>query len=275
MHIGSGQYTYTNPSKGLLFVGNIFYQAANDYITNATFTPTRDTVVGGAFLPVGSRITMPINVDGYNSLRSFVTFAVPISFIKSNFNLNGGVTFSKIPGLSNNILNETKNTTYTLGSVLASNVSQYVDFTLSYSANFNQVRNEAQPLLDNNYFQHAAGLQMNLLSKNGWFFQNDVNNQFYSGLSEGFNQSYVLWNMSAGKKVLKGQKGEIKVSVFDLLKQNRSITRNVTGDYIEDVRNEVLRQYFMLHFTYNLRNFGTAAARQENRQERGMGNPRF
>jgi hypothetical protein len=30
--------------------------------------------------------------------------------------------------------------------------------------------------------------------------------------------------MSAGKKILKGQKGEIKVSVFDLLKQNQSIT---------------------------------------------------
>ena len=88
--------------------------------------------------------------------------------------------------------------------------------------------------------------------------------------------------MSAGKKVLKNQKGEIKVSVFDLLKQNQSITRNITANYIEDLRNQVLTQYFMLHFTYNLRNFGTAAARQQNRQGRegwggpgGGGPPRF
>jgi hypothetical protein len=84
--------------------------------------------------------------------------------------------------------------------------------------------------------------------------------------------------MSLGKKILKNQKGEIKLSVFDLLKQNQSITRNITGEYIEDVRNDVLQQYFMLNFTYNLRNFGTAATRQMNREGGNRnfgGQPRF
>jgi hypothetical protein len=118
---------------------------------------------------------------------------------------------------------------------------------------------------NDNFFQHVAGLQLNLLSKNGWFFQNDLNNQFFKGLSQGFDQAYSLWNMSIGKKFLKDNKGELKVGVFDLLKQNRSIARNVTENYIEDNRNVVLQQYFMTTFTYNLRNFGTAAARAANR----------
>ena len=82
---------------------------------------------------------------------------------------------------------------------------------------------------------------------------------------------------ASAKKFLKAQKGELKLTVFDLLKQNQSIVRNVTGEYIEDVRNEVLRQYFMLTFTYNLRNFGTAASRQQNRENRGNfgDGPRF
>src|SRR5205085_8195284 len=104
-------------------------------------------------------------------------------------------------------------------------------------------------------------------------FQNDLNNQLYSGLTEGYNQNYFLWNMSAGKKFLKNQKGELKLSVFDLLKQNRSITRNVTETYIEDVQNQVLQQYFMLTFTYNLRNFG-AGIMNSNRPNRNFG-PRF
>jgi hypothetical protein len=281
--LGSFQYTYTNTAKGLLFVGNLFYQTANDYISNATYTVTgKDSTVGGVSLPAGSRLTFPVNLDGYNNMRSFFTFAVPLGFVKSNLNLNGGVSQATIPGIINNIRNETKNTTYTLGSVIASNVSQFVDFTVSYSANFNQVDTKVPVQGANsnqNYFQHIAGLQLNLLSKSGWFFQNDLNNQYFSGLSEGFNQNYYLWNMSAGKKILKGQKGEIKVSVFDLLKQNQSITRNITGEYIEDVQNQVLQQYFMLHFTYNLRNFGTAASRQQNREGRegrgGFGPPRF
>jgi hypothetical protein len=206
-----------------------------------------------------------VNLDGYRSLRSFLTFAVPLKFIKSNLNLNGGVTFSKLPGIINGLQNETDNTIYTAGAVIASNVSQYVDFTVSYSANFNNVKNQLQPASNDHYFQHVAGVQLNLLSKSGWFFQNDLNNQYYSGLSAGFNQDYWLWNMSAGKKILKDQKGELKLSVFDLLKQNRSITREVTSEYIQDVQNQVLQQYFMLTFTYNLRNFGTAAARAANR----------
>jgi hypothetical protein len=72
--------------------------------------------------------------------------------------------------------------------------------------------------------------------------------------------------MSAGKKILKDQRGELRVSVFDLLKQNQAIRRNVTENYIEDVQNDVLQQYFMLTFTYNLRNFGTAASRAANRK---------
>jgi hypothetical protein len=119
---------------------------------------------------------------------------------------------------------------------------------------------------------------MNLLSKNGWFFQNDLSNQLYNGLTQGFNQNYTLWNMAVGKKFLKDRKGEVKLSVFDLLRQNQSITRNVTETYIEDTQNQVLRQYFLLQFTYNLRNFGTAATRQMNRPGNNRnfgGEPRF
>jgi hypothetical protein len=259
MHVLSTRYTFTNTSKGLLFVGNVFLQAGNNYIANATFVPIRDSSIGyGISLRPGQQLVKPVNLDGYASLRSFLTFAVPLKFIKSNFNLNGGFTLSRLPGLINNVQNQTKNYTYTLGTVIASNVSQYVDFTVSYSANFNQVRSNTLKSNNQDYFNHLAGLQLNLLSKKGWFFQNDLNSQLYSGLTEGFNQSYFLWNMSAGKKILKDQKGEIRLSVFDLLRQNQSIVRNVTETYIEDVQNQVLRQYFLLTFTYNLRNFGSA-----------------
>ncbi|MEO7766680.1 MAG: outer membrane beta-barrel protein, partial [Ferruginibacter sp.] len=112
--------------------------------------------------------------------------------------------------------------------------------------------------------------------KKGWFIQNDVSNQKYSGLTDGFNQSYWLWNAAIGKKFLKKQAGELKLSVFDLLKQNQSISRTVTGAYIEDVQSQVLQQYFMLTFSYSLKNFGVAARGNErnNQGREGMMGPR-
>ncbi len=259
-HQMSARYTYTNTKKGQLFVGNIFYQATKNYITNATYVALTDSVISNTLvLKSGQQLTRPVNLDGYNSLRSFFTFATPVKFIKSNLNLNAGVTLSRLPGIINNQLNKSNTITYTLGTVIASNVSQYVDFTVSYSANFNNVTNDLSSSLDQKYFSHTASVQLNLLSKKGWFFQTDLNNQLYSGLSQGFNQSYFLWNISTGKKFLKNQQGELRLSVFDVLKQNQSITRTVSETYIEDVQNRVLKQYFMLTFAYNLRNFGKAS----------------
>jgi hypothetical protein len=64
------------------------------------------------------------------------------------------------------------------------------------------------------------------------------------------------------------------LSVFDLLKQNQSIVRTVTGAYIEDSQSKVLQQYFMLTFSYSLKNFGVAA-RSFNQNENGPGRERM
>jgi len=82
-----------------------------------------------------------------------------------------------------------------------------------------------------------------------------------------FNQSYWLWNAAIGKKFLKNKTGELKLSVFDLLKQNQSIVRTVQENYVEDSQTKVLQQYFMLTFTYSLKNFGKPPARNFPRRD--------
>jgi hypothetical protein len=254
----SGRYTYTNTNKGQSFFANLFLQTTGNYISNATYIAGADsTIQKGIVLKQGSQLSRPVNLNGYRSLRSFFTYSQPVKFIKSNINLNAGFSYSRLPGLINYNQSVTNNYTYTTGVGITSNISQYIDYNLSYTANFNNATSSIASGTDNNYVNQVAGLQLNLLSKKGWFVQNDVNYETYSGLSSGYNQSYWLWNAAVGKKLFKKQTGEIKLSVFDLLKQNQSITRTVTENYIEDAINNVLRQYFMLTFTYNLKNFGT------------------
>ena len=177
--------------------------------------------------------------------------------MKSNLNVNGGFSYAKTPGQVNYQKNIANSYTYNGGLVIASNISQYIDFNVSYNASFTNTKNQLTTAANTNYVTQTAGAQLNLLSKKGWFVQNDISNTSYSGLSAGNNQSYWLWNAGIGKKFLKNQAGELKLSVFDLLKQNQSITRTVDANYITDTRNDVLRQYFMLTFTYKLKNFGT------------------
>ncbi|MGN6293660.1 MAG: outer membrane beta-barrel protein [Chitinophagaceae bacterium] len=271
-HFVSGRYTFTNTQKGQSFFANIFLQTAQDYITSALFSPQigDSTIQQNIVLKKGSQLTKPVNLDGYKSLRTFFTYSMPVKFIKSTINLNAGFTYSRLPGQFNQELTVTNNYVYSGGLVIASNISEYVDFNLSYNANINNAKTTTQSASDNNYVNQAVGGQMNLLTKNGWFLQNDLSYQSNSGLAAGLNTNFLLWNAGFGKKFLKNKAGELKLSVFDLLKQNQSVTRTVTGLEIVDEQNTVLQQYFMLTFTYSLKNFGTA--RSSGPQRRPMMN---
>jgi hypothetical protein len=255
----STRYTFTNTAKGQSFFANIYLQQNNNYITNATYLAASDSALTPTvILHKGSQLTKPVNVDGYFNIRSFFTYGMPVKFLKSNINFNAGLTWSQTPGMINYVKSITNNYNYNTGVVLASNINEYIDFNLSYSAGFNVINNSTQPSQNNNYITSSPGLTINLLSKKGWFIFNDVSNQTYKGLSAGINQSYWLWNAAIGKKFFKKQTGELKLSAFDLLKQNSSISRTSTASYVEDDQNQVLKQYFLLTFTYKLKSFGKA-----------------
>ena len=268
------RFTYTNSVKGQSLFANIYISKIDNYISNATFTARQDSILSKTVtLFKGSQLSKPVNIDGYFSARTFFTFGMPVKFIKSNLNFNAGLSYAKLPGLLNNMENISNSYNYNLGAVLASNISEFIDFTVSYSANINDVKNTIRPTLNNNYFTQSAGVTANLLTKKGTFFQNDISNQSYKGLTDGFNQSYWLWNMAVGQKFLKNQMGELKLSVFDLLKQNKSITRDVTSSYVQDVKNQVLQQYFMLTFTYKLKTFGKGKPSNNNERNRMFMHP--
>lgn len=273
-HFVSARYTFTNTQKGQSLFANVFLNVQQKYISSGTFiAQLGDSLIqNGIVLDSGSQLTKPVNLDGYKNFRSFFTFSQPVKFIKSTLNLSTGFSYTTLPSLLNTQKGKTDNYTYSAGVVIASNISEYVDFNLSYNVNFNTARSSLEQA-DDKYVNQAAGLQFNLLSKKGWFLQNDVNNQSYTGLSGGFNQSFWLWNAGVGKKFLKKKEAELKLTVFDLLKQNQSIVRTVTEQGITDSQSRVLQQFFMLTFTYSLKNFGKPANNNfQRRENRGMPN---
>jgi hypothetical protein len=268
-HFLSGRYAYTNSKTSKSFFANLFLQTASNYISNASyFIRGADTVINNVKVSKNSQFTKPVNLNGYKSLRTFFTYSMPLKFIKTTLNVSAGFSYSKLPGMVDYQKIFTNSYAYNGGVVLASNISEYVDFNVSYNASLTKSKTNTTRSTSSESLNQTIGAQVNLLSKNGWFIQNDVSGNTYSGLSGGLNQSFWLWNAAIGKKFLKYKAGELKLSVFDLLKQNQSITRTITDTYIQDVQTQVLQQYFMLTFTYSLKNFGTAKA-SNNDQNRG------
>lgn len=234
-----------------------FFSAQNtkDYISNQTSILSQDSIVSNdLILQRGAQITTPINVDDYWSLRSNTTFGILIEPIKNNLNASVGLTYIKLPGITNGIENiaETYSSNIRLG--LSSNISEKIDYNLYYQIAGSNVENSIQEA-NSSYVTQTLGFKLNLTLKHNFVFRNETSFQRYRGINNSFDSDYTLWNMGIAKKFWKNNRGELELSVFDLLGENQSFNQEVTTRYIEESQTKVLQQFFMLTFTYQIRNF--------------------
>lgn len=251
------RFNAANLQKSTSFSGFVHGSFTKDYIGNATYISTSDTVnVDGILLPRGSQLTRPVNLNGMVSIRSAFTYALSLKKVKSNLNLNTGLTYNRIPGLINEVTNLAHNYNLNSGFMLGSNISKDLDFSLGYSVSYIWVMNSIQPENNNNYLTGNGMVRLNWMPWKGLVINTDFSNSLYRGLSSSFNQQIWLWNAGIGYKFLKEKQAEVRLIAFDLLKQNQSISRNVTETYIEDTNTSILQQYFMVSFIYNVRKFG-------------------
>ncbi len=250
------RYSSVNTAKSTAFFvlfGGTFTQ---NYIATESFIARSDSVITpGIILYSGSQLSKPVNLNGYYNIRAFVNYSFAIPKIKCNFSSNLGGTYGSTPGLINNSLNHADNATASLGLVLSSNISEKVDFTISSNSSYYITNNSIQSKLNTSYFNQNSKLKIQVMPWKGLVLQTDLTHQYYDGLSQNYNQNYLLWNAAIGYKFLKNKAAEFRLSVYDILKQNTSLTRNTTVTYYEDVQTNVLQRYLMLTFTYNLKNF--------------------
>ncbi|WP_200977265.1 outer membrane beta-barrel protein [Echinicola sp. 20G] len=228
-----------------------------NFMGTSTYIATKDTLIqDDVLLRQGGQLSRPVNLENAWNANTSISFGFPLGFMKSNLNLDTRLNYSNQPGLINDQLNTNHSLGMGQGLGISSNVSEKLDFNLSTSANYNIVRSTLQKDRDSNYYSQSTRLDLYWNFWKGFFFSTNVNNQFYIGLGEEYDQSIWLMNADFGYRFPPSQNLELKMTVFDLLNQNTSINRNVTDVYIENERTEVLRQFFMVTLTYNLRAFG-------------------
>jgi hypothetical protein len=232
--------------------------AARHYIGNSSLVAFSDTINEGILLRRGSQLSRPVNLDGQYSLRTFLMYSRPLSFIKSNLNSNAGINFSRTPGLLNGKLNFAESPSYSAGIGISSNISKAVDFSLNYNFSYTSVDNSLVPAQNNSYYNQIIGIKANFVLKESLVLNGDFSQNLFNGLSQGINTNFALLNLGLGYKFLKGKQAELRATVFDLLNQNTNLSRSITETYTEDSRSNNLGQFYMLTFTYTLRVFKPA-----------------
>lgn len=271
------RFSSTNNKKGTvfyLFAGGDF---SDNYIGERTYLGGTDVLLYDQLnIDKRAQLTLPENLSGYYSLRSYVTIGLPVSVIKSKLNFNITGNYSNTPSIIDDLDNDNTNATLGFGVSLTSNISTNVDFTISSNTNLGSAKNTLQPEFNSDYVNQTTGLKLDVIFPYGITWRNQINHQIYSGYGEDFDNTFVLGIMSVGKKFLKNNRAEISVSIFDLFNQNQAISRTITSTYNESIISNVLQRYFMVNFKYDLRHFGKASASSQigNEKRRGDRGPR-
>ena len=243
-----------NWMAGKTLFGFVSGSLTQDFIGTESVVTSSDTTVAGITLPPGATITRPVNLNGRMSVNSYFTYGFPVDFIESNLNLNGGVGYQRTPGLVNGAENFSNNTSFTGGFFYSSNFSEDFDLTASYRGSYNVVVNTLQVQADQNYYSHSVSGQL-IWNIGDFACSTDVVNTMYDGLGPGFDQTFTVWNAGIGYRFMEGGAAQIRLTIFDILRQNNSINRTVNDITIDDTRTQVLTQYAMLSFSYDLRTF--------------------
>lgn len=229
---------------------------------NANFTDN-DIQNSTTYLPNGAQFTRPVNLSGTYNINGFLNYGFPLKKPKSNINIGLNLSRSQSQTLVNALSNYTRSTIAGFDASWTTNIKEGFDMNFSSKSSVNFARYTLQPQQNGDFFTQTFVAEPTVYTKSGWVFSTDFRYIKNTGRAEGFNTNIPLWSASIAKQLFKKKDGELKFYVFDLLNQNQSLTRNVTGNTIQDVSTVVLKRYFMISFTYNLRSFGAPAANQQ------------
>ncbi|MEO5989823.1 MAG: outer membrane beta-barrel protein [Candidatus Eisenbacteria bacterium] len=225
----------------------------SDPIANSTYTALTDTVVDGVTLARGTQLSKPVNLNESWNANAFAAYSFPVKHLKSILSFNGGGSFSRTPSRSNNLTNVGSTYAVRSGTVLSSNISPNLDFTVSYQGTYNISRSTLSTSTSSAYYTHRAGMRLNVVMGPGIVLRQELNHNLQSGASSSYRQNVLLWNTTLGKKLLKGDKGELRLTATDVLEQDRSVNRSFTETYVQDSRDRTLGRYVQAVFTYSFK----------------------
>ncbi len=262
-HAVNLSYNNFNFISGKVLFANINFSTVKNQIVNNT-----------SFNPVGGRqFSVPENVNGYYNVLGFYTFSKPYKNRKYVLTFNGSVNYNHNINLTDNIKNIGKNWIVSQGFVVEYNLKEWLELGTGINYSLNDLRYKSKTNLPGtfrNTSSNAWSLTNNInidLTKR-LILKYDIDYTINKGLANGVSQNPVLINASLEQQLFKRKNGIIKLSAYDLLKQNTNISRSISNGFTTDTRTNRLTRYFMLTFTYRLQKF---AGKQMQGGIRGMG----
>src|SRR5690606_4931411 len=120
-----------------------------------------------------------------------------------------------------------------------------------------------EALKGENLVTHGANMNTVAYFTNNLVWRNDISFSYNYNISDVFDKSIWFWNSTLAYTFMKDNATLILI-YYDLLNQNNNARRTVSENYIQDSQNTVLKQYFMLSFSWKFNTLGKAGESNDN-----------
>jgi len=234
--------------------------------------------VGNITLAKGGRITRPENIGKQYSIYSGLTYGFPFDLLRSNVNVSLNGNYSSSPSIQYYYkgddqegktlydIYDTKVQNFGINPNLhiTSNISQDLDFDINYTPGWSKVVDKQNEKNNSEYLDHTASFRLNWTFWRGFTTEQSVSYSFLDGGKLSDDRQQTIWNMSVGKKFLKGNKAEIKAQIFDVLGKANGFTRTPGNESISMRYQNFMPRYFLLTFTYKITNYKSSSSKSSN-----------
>lgn len=208
---------------------------------------------------VGVKTTRPVNVNGVYDISGTVNLGLPLHFLKGSIHFGVTGSYTKNKSFINSAANSINTLNVSPDVRVDFEVTEKLDISLSAGVNYYKTQYGLQASLNTEYLNHTYSTEINWQLPKSFYFNTEFTYTINNQLASGFNAKVPLWNAFISKQFLRYNRGEIKLSAFDMLKQNIGVSRSTSQNYIEDKRVKNLQRFFLLSFTYSLTKNGLSS----------------
>lgn len=227
------------------FYQNIFFRTTSNLISyNKDIDPES-----------AKTITTPINTNGNFSGNFYFGYGFKVKKIDLQVNLNPSVSYNKSVLSINSKINNSS--TLNSGFSIYLNKSKDKKYEFSLSNRFSNNRNSTSQNDEVKSFNtNNLDLNIGVYFREKWKLSTDYNlNSRQKTTDFQTNLTNQLWNARL-QRTFKNDEFTAYILVRDILNQNVGINRYVYENIIGEERNDRLKRYAMIGFTWNFKNKG-------------------
>lgn len=244
--------------SGNVFFGNLSVSSVKDKIVNKIFQ--RFDFSGPIPKYIGQE-TRYVNTNDYYTASGFYAFSKPIRNRKYVFNYGGSVLFNNNISFISNEKNTGKNWVIGQHFFTTITVRKWLETTGGVNFTLNDAHYSLNTKLNSNTQAWSMVHSARFFLPNDLTFVYDMDKSINLGYASNVNTNPLIINVSVEKLISKKYNASVKLNAYDLLDQNASLNRTVTGSGFTDTRTNKLGRYLMLGFIFRFNKFtGTGSS---------------